>query len=140
MPRKKQQDTGAGTAQTPVSAGGNADSGSATWPADKTQAVKLALRDGLRSPTEIANHVRTKYGMDITANYVSVIKGKMKKSKKKAKAKLSAEGQEKGTPGRPPSGKTGLSPQDLVDLAGLAKKAGGYEKLQEFLNALHRIK
>jgi hypothetical protein len=138
MGRKKQQDTGAATDQT--AAGGIAGTGSATMPGDKTQAVKLALRDGLRSPTEIAKHVRSKYGMDITPNYVSVIKGKMKKSKKKGKAKHAAEGEAKGTPGRPPASKTGLSPQDLVDLAGLAKKAGGYEKLQEFLNALHRIK
>src|SRR5262249_5060020 len=134
MARKKQQDTGAGTDQT------STGTGSATVPADKTQAVKLALRDGLKSPTAIANHVRTKYGMDITPNYVSVIKGEMKKSKKKGKAKHAAEGESKRARVPPPASKTGLSPQDLVDLADLAKKAGGYEKLQEFLNALHRIK
>lgn len=137
MPRKKHQDAEAGTAP----AGGDGLSGEAPGlPKDKTQAVKLALRDGVKSPTGIAEYVKEKYGMDITPNYVSVIKGKMKRGRKaKRKAKQSqAEGSEKAAPRA--GDKRGLSPEDIVELAGLARKAGGYEKLRDFLTALNRIK
>ena len=136
MAKKKHQNAGTG-------ANGQGAGGGSEQPADKTQAVKAALRDGLKSPTEIANHVRTKYGMAITPNYVSVIKGKMKRSKKrKGKGKRSqAGGQALAAPAHAVTGaKRGLSPEDIVELADLARKAGGYEKLQKFLNALNSIK
>src|SRR5262249_20048858 len=135
MGKKKQQNADAGTG----SAGGNGMSGGAAeQPKDKTQAVKLALRDGIKSPTGIAEHVKATYGMDITPNYVSVIKGKMKRGKKgKGRAKK-AEGQEKAAP-RATMSKSGLTPEDIMDLAGLARKAGGYDKLRDFLTALNRI-
>ncbi|MBI1917423.1 MAG: hypothetical protein HYS12_22205 [Planctomycetes bacterium] len=138
MAKKKHQDAEVGT--EPV--GGYGMSGGASGlPKDKTQAVKLALRDGIKSPTGIAEHVKTTYGMDITPNYVSVIKGKMKRGRKaKGKAKQAqAEGSEKAAP-RAGAGKRGLAPEDIVELAGLAHKAGGYDKLREFLTALNRIK
>jgi len=80
--------------------------------------------------------------MDITPNYVSVIKGKMKRGRKaKRKAKQSQEeGAEKVASRGPGAGRGGLSPEDIVELAGLARKAGGYDKLREFLTALNRIK
>ena len=79
MAKKKQQDAEAGTE---MAAGNGLSGGASGLPKDKTQAVKLALRDGVKSPTGIAAHVKTKYGMDITPNYVSVIKGKIKRGKK----------------------------------------------------------
>jgi len=139
MAKKKRQNAEGGTA----TAGGNELSGGASeQPKDKTQAVKLALRDGIKSPTEIAQHVKTSYGMDITPNYVSVIKGKMKRGRKgKKRTKQSqAEGSERAAPRGPGAGRSGLSPEDIVELAGLARKAGGYDKLREFLTALNRIR
>src|SRR6058998_3482550 len=114
MGRKKHQDTEAGLEETFVPSGGNGPGGeSSGLPKDKTQAVKLAMRDGVKSPTGIAEHVKTMYGMDITPNYVSVIKGKMKRAKKaRAKAKQAqAEGQEKAAPRAAGAGKSGLSPE-----------------------------
>jgi hypothetical protein len=138
MARPKKQDAESGT----VPAAGNGLSGEASGlPKDKTQAVKMALRAGVKSPMEIADYVKTRYGMDITPNYVSVIKGKMKR-RRKARGKAEhaqEEGQEKASP-RAGASKSGLSPEDIVELAGLARKAGGYDKLREFLTALNRMK
>src|SRR4051812_47443412 len=101
MAKKKHQDAEGGSDPASESADGDGRSGEASGlPRDKTQAVKLALRAGVKSPTEIAEHVKIKYGMEITPNYVSVIKGKMKR-RKKAKGKeeqAQAEGQEKAAP------------------------------------------
>jgi hypothetical protein len=36
-----------------------------------------------RTPTEIAVHLKSAYGLDITTNYVSVIKGELGKTKKR---------------------------------------------------------
>jgi len=142
MAKKKQRDANVAVDQAAADNTQQAGGGEAQRPADKAHAVRAALKEGLTSPTKIAKHIQEKYGMSITPNYVSVIKGQTKGRRGKGKKKQArAQGQEKAAAPRAlAAGKSGLSPQDLVSLAGLAEKAGGVKKLQEFLGALHLLK
>jgi hypothetical protein len=117
---------------------------------NKTEAVRLALAEGVTSPTEIARHVKDKHGLDLTPAHASTIKGTLKRK---------GGGKRKGKPGRkpgrppattravPPAAEpagrasgAGLTAQDLAALAGIVERVGGIEKLQEFLAALRRIR
>src|SRR5437763_1280792 len=51
-------------------------------PANKTDAVRTALAEGINSPTEISEFAKREFGLDITPAYVSTIKGTLKKEKK----------------------------------------------------------
>jgi hypothetical protein len=106
---------------------------------EKVQAVAGALAKGLDSPKEIADHLRREQGLEITAAYVSVIKGKLRKQ---------GSGKAEGRKARPegPAARaavfapTGLTPQDLVALVEIIERAGGIDRLLDFLSVLRRIK
>jgi hypothetical protein len=124
-------------------------------PANKTEAVRLALAEGVTSPQKIAGHVKDKYGLDITPAHASTIKGTLKRKKGKGKGKA------RGKPGRKPNHQqaavatsahappakrvaaasgSGLTSQDLAALAEIAERVGGIDRLQEFLAALRRLR
>jgi hypothetical protein len=119
----------------------------AAKPATKKEAVQLALAAGVSSPTEIAVYVKRTFNVDMTPEHVSTIKGILKRPKKgagkkagpgrKKKAQQSAE-----QPQQPPARTRTASPaagptaQDLILLAELAARAGGFERLRQFVAAL----
>jgi hypothetical protein len=136
MPRKRPTASDTDPSAEPSAADGSR-------PATKKEAVRLALADGIKSPTKIAAHLKETYGMDVTPAHVSTIKGGLKKGRR--------NGRRKGKPGPKPkqagpaAGKKagprpGLTPQDLAALAEIAERVGGFEQLQEFLSALKRIR
>jgi hypothetical protein len=117
----------------------------------KKEAVRLALEQGITSPTAIAEHLRQTQGIAITPEHVSTIKGGLKRDKEK--------GGRKGKPGRKPRQQpageqatpsaartspaqrgSGLTPGDLKALADVAQRAGGVRQLQAFLAALQRLR
>ena len=117
---------------------------------DKPQAVQAALERGMQSPTEIANYLREQ-GIEITPAHVTTIKGKLKRE---AGGKAKGQGGRKPKQEHPareqavqpaarktaaPSG-AGLTPQDLAEIAEIAERVGGVDRLQEFLSALKRIR
>ena len=110
----------------------------------KKQAVKEALEMGIASPTKIAEHVKTTYGLDITTNYVSVIKGELGKTKKRKGRK---PGRKPKTAAKQPVAKQlsapkegGLTPQDLKLLSEMASRAGGFSQLREFIDVLSNVR
>ena len=117
---------------------------------DKTEAVKQALARGLTSPTEIAEHVRRKHGLTITPAHVTTIKGTLKRKgglTQPSAARESRQGEPAGAQGEQPAARPGatsapggLTPQDLASLAAIAERAGGVDRLQEFLAVLKRIR
>ena len=55
----------------------------------KTAAIKAVLAKGMDKPVEVAKEVKTKFKLDVTANYVSMVKSDLKKkagAQKKKKA------------------------------------------------------
>ena len=111
--------------------------GQAATPKNKTEAVKLAIAGGLTSPTEIVAHVKERYGLDVTPNHVSMIKGTLKKRKGKPGRKSRQAAPRSAAPVAPTRG---LTPEDLTALAALAEKAGGVDQLQEWLSVLKKIR
>jgi hypothetical protein len=108
----------------------------------KTEAVKKAIADGMTSPKEISQHVKTAYGLDITPNYISMIKGNLKKKAgeggkpgRKPKAEKATARQPAASPAPAAMGGR-LSPDDLRTLTELARRAGGFGHLREFINVL----
>jgi hypothetical protein len=104
-----------------------AKDGQSASPPSKSDAVKQALSQGMNSPTEIAAHLKSAYGLDITTAHVSTIKGNLKKSKKgkgrKSGRKPRAEKQATEQPAAKPAPVAkvgGLTPQDLRTLTELA--------------------
>jgi hypothetical protein len=112
----------------------------------KTEAVEEALEQGMTSPTEIAAHLKTAYGLDITTNYVSMIKTTLKKKKPKSRKPERKPRVEKETAKEPaakpaPVAKEGgLTPQDLRTLTDLASRVGGYDRLREFIDVLGDVR
>ncbi len=113
----------------------------------KREAVLQALANGITSPTEIAAHLKTAYGLDITTNYVSVIKGELGVTKqrkgKKPGRKPSAERQSAKQPASKPvpaAKEAGLTVQDLRLLAELASRAGGFGRLRDFIDVLGDVR
>jgi hypothetical protein len=51
----------------------------------KTAAVKAAIAEGVDKPADGVSYVKEKFGVDITAQYFSIIKSQAKKVGKKAK-------------------------------------------------------
>jgi hypothetical protein len=111
--------------------------GQAATPKNKTEAVKLAIAGGLTSPSEIVAHVKERYGLDVTPNHVSMIKGSLKKRKGKPGRKPRQAAPASAAPTAPARG---LTPEDLTALASLAEKAGGVDQLVEFLSVLKKIR
>lgn len=105
-------------------------------PADKASAVRQALGTGLTSPTEVASYVLKKFGMEVTTNYVSVIKSQAKQSGSSLSKKPASP---KPAPAKTVSS-LGLAPQDLAELADLVEKAGGVDRLEEYLEVIKRMK
>jgi hypothetical protein len=151
----KSLDTNDARQNNPPASGTEREKAGRVAPASKTEAVQWALDDGVSSPTQIAEHVKAKYGMDITAAHVSTIKGNLKRGKGKG-----GKGKPGRKPGRkpkaaapavalspkpapkpaPPPAAAGLTSQDLASLAEIAERAGGIDELQEFLTAIQRIR
>jgi hypothetical protein len=114
----------------------------ATTPSKK-EAVKQALASGITSPMEIAAHLKSAYGLNITTNYVSVIKGELGKTKKRKGKKPGRKPKAEKLPVNQPVAKpvpvakeSGLTAHDLRLLAELASKAGGFARLREFVDVL----
>jgi hypothetical protein len=110
---------------------------------NKVQAVHAQLDKGVESPTQIVGILKGQ-GIDITPNYVSLIKGEYlrggKKKKragraKKATAPLAAAPAARVTPKA-----AGLSPQDLADLGSMMERAGGGVNLRAYLDVLEKLK
>jgi hypothetical protein len=104
----------------------------------KTDAVKAALEEGMTSPNEISAHVKKKHGLDVTPAYVSTIKGNLKEKPVNGRKKPGPKpGQKKAVQAE---ASRGLSARDLGALADLAQRAGGLDKLEEYLSALRRVR
>ncbi len=119
---------------------------SAPTPSNK-EAVAEALALGISSPTQIAERLKTVYGLEITPNYVSMIKGDLKKKKKAKGRKPGRKPQAEkvtATPATitpvPAAKESGLTPQDLRALAELASRAGGFSRLREFIDVLDDVR
>jgi hypothetical protein len=115
-------------------------------PANKTQAVELALAAGVTSPIEIAAYAKEHFGLEITKAHVSTIKGNLKRAKKGRK-KPGRKAGKKPAPVSQSSAKVtkeaprsepGLTMKDLASLIDLAKRAGGFDVLQEYVEVLRR--
>jgi len=114
----------------------------------KSEAVREAMSKGITSPTAIAAHLKAAYGLDITTAHVSTIKGNLKKRKgtkrgrpkgstKKAIAEAAAAAAAAVVAKAIPAPKAGgLTLNDLRTLNEMARKAGGYGQLREFLDVL----
>jgi hypothetical protein len=115
-------------------------------PATKKEAVQLALAAGVSSPTEIAAYVKQTFDVDITPAHASNIKGILKRQKKaggkkagtarKKKAQQAVEQPEHPIRTKPTPPAAGLTAQDLILLADLAARVGGFERLRQFVDAL----
>jgi hypothetical protein len=113
----------------------------------KKEAVAAALAGGMTSPTEIAAHVNSAYGLDITTNYVSVIKGELGYTKKrkgrkpgrKPKTEQAAATLPAARPAPAPK-EGGLTPQDLRALNDMASRVGGFDRLREFVDVLSGVR
>jgi hypothetical protein len=144
MPRKRKGDEAPQAPPGQVAA--ESEGGNGEQPAgggrrnDKVQAVAEALAKGFSSPKEIADHLRREHGLEITAAYVSVIKGKLRKQGglSRPKGHKARPPGSAGPAARPPA--AGLTPQDLAALVQIAERAGGIDSLQDFLSVLKRIK
>jgi hypothetical protein len=119
----------------------------AAKPATKKEAVQLALAAGVSSPTEIAVYVKRTFNLDMTPEHVSTIKGILNRPKKGAGKKAGTARKKKAQqpakqPQQPPARTrtappaAGLTAQDLILLAELAARAGGFERLRQFVAAL----
>lgn len=82
----------------------------------KTWMVKEAIAEGLDKNPDIVAWVKQKYGLDIVPNYISMIKGKMKKGTGKATTR-------KPRATRQPSG-NGDMPEELSALKTLIIRLG----------------
>jgi len=140
MPRQKKSPEATEAGQT---TGQTTANGHTKW-GEKTHAVKEALKAGIESPKAIADHLRQQ-GIEITPAHVSAIKGKLGRAGevKPTKKQVAVPQQKQAAPALSKTlarNGAGLSPEDLVALANLAERAGGFERLQEFLSALKGIR
>src|SRR5262249_44829826 len=120
-------------------------------PATKQEAVRLALAARVRSPTQIARYVKDHFGMELTPAHASTIKGQLKREKKVKKRGANGR-RKKRAPGstdqaaqtparaRPAAQVAGLTPGDLTTLVEMARRAGGIERLVEYLEVLQRVR
>ena len=143
MARKKKGDSSE-PATTETTPAGN-DQAKAS--PSKKEAVAEALALGIESPTQIAERLKTIYGLEITTGYVSVIKGELKKKKKgkgvKPGRKPRAEKyttKEPAAKPAPAAKEGGLTPQDLRALTELASRVGSYGRLREFIDVLGNVR
>jgi hypothetical protein len=101
----------------------------------------------MSSPTEISNHVKTAYGLDVTPNYVSVIKSEIGMTKKSKGRKPGPKSKAEKAAATPPAAKpapapreVGLTPQDLRALSEMASRVGGFGRLREFIDVLGDVR
>jgi len=121
-------------------------------PANKTEAVKMAMAAGVQLPVAVTKYVKEHFDIEITPAHVSTIKGNIKKEQGNGQAirkrgrkprRQEVLGNQDGQVAEKPfarSASGGLSPQDLGVLADIIKRAGGLEQLQEFLTVLQRMR
>ena len=122
------------------------EAGDTSWPETKQDAVKEAMKAGIKSPTEIAGWVKRTFGMDMTPAHVSTVKGILKRekeAKKQKKARPQTRSSESAEPtaaaslhAAPASSGPGLTTQDLRALVEMADRVGGVNHLAEFLDVL----
>ena len=127
-------------------------SGKKPAPATKKEAVRLALKARVHSPTQIAEYLKRTFGMDITPAHVSTIKGTLKRRKKGKKPKTRGGKKPAVAPAEQavpaprktrPAAQTQPSRLTVVDLSTLvdvARRAGGIERLVEYLEVLKGIR
>jgi hypothetical protein len=108
---------------------------------NKVQAVKDCLDRGMESPSAIADTLKEQ-GIEITPAYVSLIKGKhgKKKKGKYGRKRATAATQPAAPIKKATTNGAGLAPRDLVELAALADRAGGVERLKEYLEVLKTLR
>jgi hypothetical protein len=120
------------------------DTSTATKPANKQDAVRLALEAGVTSPTQIGGYVKEHFGLEMTAAHASTAKGillrtrKVKKGKPGPRPGNKRAEQASPTPARTatPSTEAGLTPHDLRLLSEMARRAGGFQRLREYVDLL----
>jgi hypothetical protein len=132
------------TAATPAEASnGTTTTGGSQASPNKVQAVHAQLDKGVESPSKIVEILKGQ-GIEITPNYVSLIKGEYLRGGKKKKpgpAKKTAAVPKAAAPvARVAPRAAGFSPQDLANLAGLVERAGGAANLRAYLDVLERLK
>lgn len=89
----------------------------------KTEAIREALGQGMKSPSQIARHIKDIHGLDVTPNYVSAIKRKTKGKRRGRK------------PAQPKAPKTSLDAAiDFVE------RVGGVPAAKSLLEKMERIK
>jgi hypothetical protein len=105
---------------------------------DKTEAVKRALAAGIEQPQAIVDHVKTTYGIDISLGYASGIKSNLKRARGKKRRGRKPTAITEGAETRSQK-KDGLAGEHLIALNALAEKAGGVDRLQEYLDVLKKL-
>src|SRR5262245_2951457 len=123
MGRKKK--TQSASTATNGAAAGQAASGTPGVRSDKVKDVLDARNRGIESPNQIVEELKGK-GIEITAAYVSLIKGKFKKGRKGKKGgrrKHTAVPQSTAARTAPAPRNSGFQPQDFADLASLVNRA-----------------
>jgi hypothetical protein len=137
MPRKHSSTAPEGTTEH------NPGSNGMQQPANKKEAVRLAMAAGVSSPTEIAVFVKKTFGLDMTVAHVNTVKGQLKREKNGKKTR----GKPGRKPGRPSTrvlmatpASTEVQPvltlDELRTLKELAGRVGGVGGLQPFLDLL----
>ena len=108
--------------------------------ASKRELVRLALEQGMTSPTAIAEHLRQTHRVPITPAHVSTLKGDLKREKEQQQpaGEKPAPSAARTTPAAQRG--SGLTPKDLLALADIAERAGGVNQLQAFLAAFKRMR
>jgi hypothetical protein len=101
------------------------------------EAFKTLGRDA--SGQDVIGYVRQKFGINVSANYVSILRGEMKKKRGgRPKQGQALNGQEGRTPvaSKPPA----ASAHDLIalirEVKALAQRAGGMGELKRLVDAL----
>jgi hypothetical protein len=115
-------------------------------PINKTQAVAEAQKElGRKAGTQdVLDFVRQRFGLDITPQYLSVIKSTLKKRRGKQRAaarkqRAAGNGQENGgrRSSRGEAGEAGGGTATLIrEVKALAQKVGGLDALRQLAEAL----
>jgi hypothetical protein len=140
--KKKAQPASTATNGAPAAAD-QAASGTPGVRSEKVIAVLDALNRGIESPNQIVEELKGQ-GIEITAAYVSLIKGKHWKkgngTRKGGRKKQAAASQPTAARTSPTPRSSGFHPQDFADLANLIHRAGGVQNLRAYLDVLEKIR
>jgi hypothetical protein len=139
---KKKQTTASEHAQS--QGGGGTAGGQALKKGAKTARIRELYGKGVTKAADVADAMKRE-GISVSMPVIYQTLARLKKGGGKAKrgGRPKAEaGQEGGAeqPHQEPWGSgPGLQPEDLVELADIARKAGGWDKLQTFISVLKRM-